>query len=219
MGVIHGAHRHEEILCPERLDDDLVAEHPGRCIDALVDHRTRTTLGLPRATPAATGRPADHPAERWTRDMDGALARRRARRRLEQEPHRHVAVPGLGKQLRPAHKPLAACRKNNLAPLRPGGREGTVWGTPRDRLAGARVALDGRPVKAVPAPERHFPQDQRTPRLQQSDPRVEAALKDLDGQENHEEAGTPGGAGAENVPAKREARQPRTRLDAGFQAP
>jgi hypothetical protein len=54
--------------------------------------------------------------------------------------------------------------------------------------------------------------------LQQSDPRVEGDLKELDGQDNHEEAGTPGGAVAENLQAKIEALQQRQLLYAGFQA-
>jgi len=58
MRFIHGANRHEESLFPERLNDYIAAENPVRFIDALVDHLTLTILGLQRATPAATGRPA-----------------------------------------------------------------------------------------------------------------------------------------------------------------
>jgi hypothetical protein len=58
MGVIHGAHRHEAILFPERLDDDMAAENPVRFLEAFVDHLNLTLLGVQRATPAATGRPA-----------------------------------------------------------------------------------------------------------------------------------------------------------------
>jgi hypothetical protein len=54
MGFIHGANRHAEILFPERLDDDMAAEHPVRCLDAFVEHLTLTMLGFQRATPAAT---------------------------------------------------------------------------------------------------------------------------------------------------------------------
>jgi hypothetical protein len=57
MGLIHGAHRHEAILCPARLDDDIAAEHPVRFLDAFVEHLNLTRLGFQRATPAARGRP------------------------------------------------------------------------------------------------------------------------------------------------------------------
>lgn len=63
MGFIHGANRHEEILCPERLDDSIAAENPVRFLDVFVDHLTLTMLGFQRATPAATGRPASDPAD------------------------------------------------------------------------------------------------------------------------------------------------------------
>jgi len=63
MGLIHGAHRHEAILFPERLDDYMVAENPVRFLAAFVDHLNLTMLGFQRATPAATGRPADGPAD------------------------------------------------------------------------------------------------------------------------------------------------------------
>jgi transposase len=99
MGFMHGAHRHEEIQCPERLDDYMTAENPVRCIDAFVDHLTLTTLGFQRATPAATGRPAYHPADLLKLYIDGYLYRLRSRRRLEQETHRHVELRWLLKKL------------------------------------------------------------------------------------------------------------------------
>lgn len=63
MGFIHGANRPEESQFPERLDDSITAENPVRFLDAFVDPLNLTTLGFQRATPAATGRPAYHPAD------------------------------------------------------------------------------------------------------------------------------------------------------------
>jgi transposase len=80
------AHYHEEILFPERLDDYIAEENPVRFIDTFVDHLTLTTLGFQRATPAATGRPASHPADLLQLYIYGYLSRRRSRRRLAQEP-------------------------------------------------------------------------------------------------------------------------------------
>ena len=73
MGCIHGVNRHEAILFPERLDDAMAAEHLVRFIDAFVDHLNLTTLGCQRATPAATGRPAYHPADLLKLYMYGSL--------------------------------------------------------------------------------------------------------------------------------------------------
>jgi transposase len=72
MGFLHGANRHEESLCPERLDDSIAAENPVRFLDAFVDHLDLTTRGVQRATPAAPGRPAYHPAALLKRDIYGS---------------------------------------------------------------------------------------------------------------------------------------------------
>ena len=92
MSVIHGANRHEAILFPERLDDSIAEEHPVRFLDAFVDHLNLTTLGFQRAPPAATGRPAYHPADLLQLYMYGSLSRLRSSRRLAQETHRHGEV-------------------------------------------------------------------------------------------------------------------------------
>jgi transposase len=218
MGFIHGVNRHEEILFPERLDDDIVEANPVRFIDAFVDNLNLTTLGFQRATPAATGRPADHPADLLTLYIYGYLYRLRSSRRLEQEPHRNVELIGLFKKLRPDHTTIADFRKNNLAPRRQVCREFTWWCTQLDLVAGDLVAIDGSKCKAVNAKERNFTQDKLKQLLQQIDQRVEDYLKELDGQANQDEAGTPGGVVAENLQAKMEARQQRQRLYAGFQA-
>jgi hypothetical protein len=168
LGFSHGANRHAEILFPERLDDSIAAEHPVRFLVAFVDHRNLTTLGLQRATPAATGRPASDPADL------------------------------LWKKRRPAHKTLADFRTPNLQPLRQICRECTALCKSRDLLAGPLVALDGSQGKAVHAKARHCTADKLKNLLQQIDQRVEASRKDLDGQDNEEDAGPPGGAVVEN---------------------
>jgi transposase len=218
MGFIYGAHRHEAILFPERLDDYIAEENPVRFIDAFVDHLNLTTLGFQRATPAATGRPAYHPADLLKLYIYGYLYRLRSSRRLEQETHRNVELMWLLKKLRPDHKTIADFRKNNLVPLRQVCREFTVLCKQLDLFAGELVAIDGSKCKAVNAKERYFTPDKLTKLLQQIDQRVEGHLQVLDGQDNQDEAGTPGGAVAENLQAKMEALQQRKFLYAGFQA-
>jgi transposase len=198
MGFIHGVNRHEEILFPERLDDYIVEANPVRFIDAFVDNLNLTTLGFQRATPAATGRPADQPADRLKRYIDGYLYRLRSRRGLAQEPYRHVDLRWRFKKRRPAHKTIAAFRQHNLAPLRQVCRACTVWGKQLDRCSGELVAIDGSTFKAATAKARNFTQDQLKHLLQHIAPRVEDYRKELDGRDNHDEAGTPGGVGAEH---------------------
>lgn len=218
MGFIHGANRHEELRFPERLDDDIAEEKPVRFIDAFVDHLNLPTLGFQRATPAATGRPAYDPADLLKLYIYGDLDRLRSSRRLEQETHRNVELLWLLKKLRPDHKAMADFRKNNLVPLRQVCREFTLWSKQLDLFAGELVAIDGSKFKAVNAKERNCTPDKLTKLLQQIDQRVEGDLKALDGQDNQDEAGTPGGAVAENLQAKLEALQHRKLLYAGFQA-
>jgi transposase len=202
MGFIHGANRHEEILFPERLDDYIAAENPVenpvRFIDVLVDRLDLTTLGFQRATPTAIGRPAYDPADLVKLYIYGDLYRLRSSRRLEQEAHRHVELMWLLKRLRPDHKTIADFRKNNRVPLRQVCREFTWLCKQLDLFAGALVATDGSKFKAVNAKERTFTQDMLAKLLQPIDQRVEGYLQKLDGHAHQDDAGTSGGAVADN---------------------
>jgi transposase len=218
MGFIHGANRHEEILFPERLDDYLAAEHPVRFLDAFVDHLNLTPLGFQRAQPAATGRPAYDPADLLKLYIYGYLYRLRSSRRLDQETHRNVELMWLLQKLRPDHQTIADFRKNNLQPLRQVCREFTVLCKQLDLCAGELVAMDGSKCKAVNAKERNFTRDKLTKLLQQIDQRVESYLQALDGQDNQDDAGTPGGAVADQVQAKSAALQHRKLLYTDLQA-
>lgn len=218
MGFIHGADRHEKILFPERLDDYITEETPVRFLDAFVDHLNLTTLGFQRAQPAATGRPAYDPADLLKLYMYGYLYRLRSSRRLEQETHRNVELMWLLKKLRPDHKTIADFRKNNLVPLRQVCREFTLLCKQLDLFAGELVAIDGSKFKAVNAKERNFTQDKLARLLQQIDQRVEGYLQDLDGQDQQDDAGTPGSAVAANGQAKIEALQHRKLLYTDLQA-
>jgi transposase len=218
LGCLHGAHRHEALLFPERLDDYSAAEHPVRFREAVVDHLDLTTLGFQRATPAATGRPADAPAELWKLYIDGDLDRRRSSRRLAQATHRTGELRWLFKKWRPDHQTIADVRKHTLAPLRQVCRAGTVLGTPLDLCAGERVAIDGSQCKAVNATERPCTRDKLPTLRQQIDQRIAGDLQELDGQDTQDEAGPPGGAVAEHVQAQMAARQPRKRRSADVQA-
>src|SRR5262245_28228185 len=218
MGFIHGANRHEEILFPERLDDYIAEENPVRFIDAFVDNLTLTTLGFQRAIPAATGRPAYHPADLLKLSIDGYLYRLRSSRRLAQETHRNVEVMWLLKKLRPDHKTIADFRKHNLVPLRQVCREFTVLCTQLDLFAGELVAIDGSKFKAVNATARTFTHDKLAQLLQQIDQRVEGYLQELDGQDHQDDAGTPGGAVADHGQAKIAALQQRKLLSTDLQA-
>jgi transposase len=209
MGFIHGAHRHEAILFPERLDDYITEENPVRFIDAFVDNLNLMALGFQRATPAATGRPAYDPADLLQLYIYGSLYRLRSSRRLEQETYRNGELMWRLKKLRPDHTTMADFRKNHLVPLQQVCREFTLLCKQLDLCAGALVASDGSKFKAGNAKARNVTPDQLTTLCQQLDQRVAGSLQALDGQDNEEDAGPPGGAGAANFQAKSEALQQR----------
>ena len=219
MGLLHGANRHAASLCPERLDASSAAAHPVRFLDAFVDPLHLPTRGLPRATPAATGRPASAPAALLQLDMSGALYPVRSRRRLAQATHRHVEWRWLFTQRRPAHKTRADCRTHPLGALRQVCRAWTWLGQQLALVAGALGAIDGSQVQAGNATARHGPPDKLPPRLQQSDQRVAGSLEAWESQEKPEEAGPPDGAVAAHGQAKREALPHRQHLAAGLPTP
>jgi transposase len=113
------------------------------------------------------------------------------------------------KKLWPDHKTIADCRKHNLQPLRQVCREFTLLWKQLDLCAGELVAIDGSKCKAVNAKARHCTPAKLTHLLQQIDQRIEGDRQALDGQDTQEEAGTPGGAVADDGQAKMEALQHR----------
>jgi hypothetical protein len=197
VGPIPGTTRHEARRVPARLDDDLAAENPVRCIETCGEALALATRRFHRGQAAVTGRPASPPGALLTRSMDGDLSRLRSSRRLEPATHRHVALRWLLKPRRPAPKTIANGRRDTLAPRRQVWRAGTRVSTPRALFLGEVVALDGSQCQAVQAPERHCPPGTRPQRRPQLDERIEASRKARDRGDNEEGHGTPGGASAE----------------------
>jgi transposase len=59
---VEGSDRQQVRLLPECLEDYIAEDNPVRVVEAFVDELDLEALGFARATPAATGRPAYHPA-------------------------------------------------------------------------------------------------------------------------------------------------------------
>lgn len=218
MGHIQGVNRHDVICFPERLDDDIVEDHPVRFIEAVVDELDLIACGFQRAVPAATGRPGYAPGDLLKFYLYGDRYRLRSSRRLEQETHRKVEWLWLLKKLRPAHKTIADFRKHNLQPIRQVCRTFTLLCKELDLFGAELVAIDGSKFRAVNAKERNCTPDTLQRLLAQIDARVDAYLKELDRAATQEDAGTSGGAVAANLQAKLEALQQRKLLYTGFQA-
>ena len=80
------------MLFPEQLEDWIAEDNPVRAVDVFVDELDLTELGFARAQPAATGRPAYHPATLLKIYIYGYLNRIQSSRRLERETQRNVEL-------------------------------------------------------------------------------------------------------------------------------
>jgi transposase len=217
-GHSQGANRHEAIQCPPRLEDDLAADNPGRCMEACVEALALATLGVRQVVAAATGRPRAQPGDLLTRDIDGSLDRWRSSRRLEQETPRHGERMGRLKQRRPDHKTIAHVRRDHRTPLRDVCRTLTGLCKQRDRCGGELVAIDGSQFSAVNAQGGHVTQATRAQGMAQIEARVEGSLKEVAAADDQDEAGPPGGARAADRQTKIAARRERRRRDKDLQA-
>jgi len=79
-------------LLPECLDDYVAEENPVRVVDVFVDELDLGALGFEGGDPAATGRPAYHPAVLLKIYICGYLNRIQSSRRLEREAQRNVEL-------------------------------------------------------------------------------------------------------------------------------
>src|SRR3954469_19347700 len=109
---VEGENRHQPTLLPSCLDDYVGEDNPARVIDVFVDELDLGGLGF-MATPAATGRPAYHPAMLLKLYVYGYLNRVPSSRRLEREAGRNVELMWLTGKLAPDHKTIANFRKDN----------------------------------------------------------------------------------------------------------
>jgi transposase len=110
---VEGDDRTQSVLFPERLDDWIDEDNTIRVIDVFVDELDLARLGFERSAPAATGRPAYHPAMLLKIYIYGYLNRVQSSCRLEQEAQRNLELMWLTGRLAPDFKTIADFRKDN----------------------------------------------------------------------------------------------------------
>ena len=98
---IEGEQRTQSVLFPEQLEDWIAEDNPVRAVDAFVDELDLIALGFAGAQPAATGRPAYHPATLLKIYIYGYLNRIQSSRRLEREAQRNIELVWLTGRLMP----------------------------------------------------------------------------------------------------------------------
>jgi transposase len=183
------ADRGQSTLLPECLDDFIDEINPVRVIDVFVNELDLAETGFEGIDPAATGRPAYHPAILLKLYIYGYLNQVQSSRRLEREAGRNVEVMWLLGRLAPDHKTIADFRKDNGAGLRQVCARFVELCRDMDLLTTTSVAIDGSKFKAVNNRDKNFTYakvERRRSQLEESIARYLSQLDTADRQEPSE---------------------------------
>jgi len=179
-GFIEGEQRTQSVLFPEQLEDWIEEDNPVRAVDAFVDELDLSGLGFAGAQPAATGRPAYHPATLLKIYIYGYLNRIQSSRRLEREARRNVELVWLTGRLMPDFKTIADFRKDNGEAIRRVCREFVELSRQVGLFAESVVAIDGSKFKAVNNRDKNFTPHKLQARMKQLEESIARYLNDLD---------------------------------------
>ncbi len=177
---IEGECREQSTLLPERLDDWIAEDNPVRAVDAFVDELDLAKLGFEGAEPAATGRPAYHPATLLKIYIYGYLNRLPSSRRLERESQRNLELIWLTGRLTPDFKTIADFRRDNGPAIRLACRQFVLLCRELGLFEQALVAIDGSKFKAVNNRDKNFTPHKLKARQQQLDQSIARYLSELD---------------------------------------
>jgi transposase len=177
---IEGEQRTQSLLFPEQLEDWIAGDNPVRAVDAFVDELDLTELGFAKAQPAATGRPAYHPATLLKIYIYGYLNRIQSSRRLEREAQRNIELVWLTGRLMPDFKTIADFRKDNGEAIRRVCREFVELSRQVGLFTEGVVAIDGSKFKAVNNRDKNFTAHKLQARMRQLEESIARYLDDLD---------------------------------------
>ena len=177
---IQGECRTQSVLLPQSLDDYVNETNPVRVVDVFVDELDMGNLGFEGIRPAATGRPAYHPAVLLKLYIYGYLNRVQSSRRLEKEAQRNIEVMWLTGRLMPDFKTLADFRKDNGKAIRGVCRQFVVLCQQLGLFSEALVAIDGSKFKAVNNRDRNFTSAKLKRSMEEIEASINRYLSDLD---------------------------------------
>lgn len=177
---IQGEDRTQVTMFPELLDDYVAESNPVRVVDVFVDELDLSELGFEGVEPAATGRPAYHPAILLKIYIYGYLNRIQSSRRLEREAQRNVELMWLTGRLMPDFKTIANFRKDNGKAIRKVCRQFIVLCQQLDLFSDALVAIDGSKFKAVNNRDRNFTSAKLQRRMEEIESSINRYLVALD---------------------------------------
>src|ERR1039457_2887756 len=185
---VEGEDRRPALLLPNSLDDYVSEDNPVRVVEVFIDELDLGALGFAGVQPAATGRPAYHPATMLKLYLYGYLNRVQSSRRLEREGQRNIELVWLTGRLMPDFKTIADFRKDNGEAIRKVCREFVVLCRRLELFSEASVAIDGSKFKAVSMRDRNFTQAKMQRRLAQIDESIARYLSQLDSADRQGEA-------------------------------
>lgn len=185
---IQGEDRTQSTLLPELLDDYVAEANPVRVVDVYVDELDLGKLGFAGVDPAATGRPAYHPAVLLKIYIYGYLNRIQSSRRLEREAQRNVELMWLTGRLTPDFKTIANFRKDNGEAIRSACKQFVVLCQRLGLFSDALVAIDGSKFKAVNNRDRNFTSAKLQRRMEEIESSIKRYLAALDTADRQEPA-------------------------------
>ena len=185
---IQGESRIQSTLLPAVLDDYIADTNPVRVVDVFVDELDLGSLGFAGVDPAATGRPAYHPASLLKIYIYGYLNRVQSSRRLEKESQRNVELMWLTGRLMPDFKTIADFRKDNGKAIRRVCRQFVVLCQQLGLFSEAMVAIDGSKFKAVNNRDRNFTSAKLQRRMEEIESSISRYLSELDTADRQEPA-------------------------------
>jgi transposase len=177
---VEGQDRTQSALFPERLDDWIHEDSTVRVIDVFVDELDLRKLGIERADPAATGRPAYSPATLLKIYVYGYLNRVQSSRRLETEAQRNLELIWLTGRLAPDFKTIADFRRDNGEAIRSVCREFVLLCRRMKLFTEGIVAIDGSKFKAVNNRDKNFTDRKLQTRIEQLEDSIKRYLVELD---------------------------------------
>jgi transposase len=179
MSYITGTDRSQVMLLPETVDQYVDADHPVRALDAFVEGLDPVALGLAKAQPAATGRPAYAPLDLLRLLLWGYFNRVRSSRRLEVECGRNLELLWLLRGLRPDFKTIADFRRDNATALPKVFRLFVLLCKEMKLYGQELVAIDGTKLKASNHPTRQAGAEKLAQWIAQADARIAEYLNAL----------------------------------------
>ena len=177
---IEGDDRTQSTLLPDCLEDYVNEDNPVRVVDVFIDELNLDTLGFDGMLPAATGRPAYHPATLLKLYLYGYLNRLQSSRRLEREAQRNLELIWLLRRLAPDFKTIADFRKDNGSAIRRVGREFILMCRRLNLFTDAIVAIDGSKFKAVNNRDKNFTSAKMQRRITQLEENIARYLVAMD---------------------------------------